>query len=102
MIRWAGLLGTPPLASSTTMLTHQYGTHTHTSCPSSPPSPEYTVVHEVSVAKIPKEAPLDKVCLLGCGEWACRLGGERGGAGKQQRTQRPRLAGRPADAAHGV
>ncbi|EFN59776.1 hypothetical protein CHLNCDRAFT_133453 [Chlorella variabilis] len=27
---------------------------------------EYTVVHEVSVAKIPKEAPLDKVCLLGC------------------------------------
>ncbi|KAL4426032.1 hypothetical protein ABPG77_007828 [Micractinium sp. CCAP 211/92] len=28
---------------------------------------EYTVVHEVSVAKIPKEAPLDKVCLLGCG-----------------------------------
>ncbi|KAL4421563.1 hypothetical protein ABPG75_010854 [Micractinium tetrahymenae] len=28
---------------------------------------EYTVVHEVSVAKIPKHAPLDKVCLLGCG-----------------------------------
>ncbi|KAL4855154.1 Alcohol dehydrogenase class-3 [Chlorella vulgaris] len=28
---------------------------------------EYTVVHEVSVAKIPKDAPLDKVCLLGCG-----------------------------------
>lgn len=28
---------------------------------------EYTVVHEVSVAKISKEAPLDKVCLLGCG-----------------------------------
>ena len=28
---------------------------------------EYTVCHEVSVAKIPKEAPLDKVCLLGCG-----------------------------------
>ena len=21
------------------------------------------------MAKIPKEAPLDKVCLLGCGEW---------------------------------
>ena len=37
--------------------------------PSLPPFPaaEYTVVHEVSVAKIPKEAPLDKVCLLGCG-----------------------------------
>ena len=28
---------------------------------------EYTVVHEVSVAKITKEAKLDKVCLLGCG-----------------------------------
>lgn len=29
---------------------------------------EYTVVHEVSVAKVDKSAPLDKVCLLGCGE----------------------------------
>ncbi|KAG1665416.1 hypothetical protein FOA52_005758 [Chlamydomonas sp. UWO 241] len=28
---------------------------------------EYTVVHEQSVAKIDKAAPLDKVCLLGCG-----------------------------------
>lgn len=28
---------------------------------------EYTVVHEVSVAKIDKAAPMDKVCLLGCG-----------------------------------
>lgn len=28
---------------------------------------EYTVVHEVSVAKISPSAPLDKVCLLGCG-----------------------------------
>ncbi|GAQ82963.1 alcohol dehydrogenase class-3 [Klebsormidium nitens] len=28
---------------------------------------EYTVVHEVSVAKINPAAPLDKVCLLGCG-----------------------------------
>lgn len=28
---------------------------------------EYTVVHDVSVAKIAREAPLDKVCLLGCG-----------------------------------
>lgn len=33
--------------------------------PCSPP--EYTVVHEVSVAKINPEAPLEKVCLLGCG-----------------------------------
>eukprot|EP00920_Eleutheroschizon_duboscqi_P042048 GHVT01100748.1.p1 GENE.GHVT01100748.1~~GHVT01100748.1.p1 ORF type:complete len:377 (-),score=55.09 GHVT01100748.1:1402-2532(-) len=28
---------------------------------------EYTVCHEESVAVIPAEAPLDKVCLLGCG-----------------------------------
>ena len=28
---------------------------------------EYAVVHEVSVAKINPDAPLDKVCLLGCG-----------------------------------
>ncbi|KAG2484252.1 hypothetical protein HYH03_016897 [Edaphochlamys debaryana] len=28
---------------------------------------EYTVVHEQSVAKVDVNAPLDKVCLLGCG-----------------------------------
>jgi len=28
---------------------------------------EYTVVAEISVAKIPKDAPMEKVCLLGCG-----------------------------------
>lgn len=28
---------------------------------------EYTVLPEISVAKINEEAPLDKVCLLGCG-----------------------------------
>jgi S-(hydroxymethyl)glutathione dehydrogenase/alcohol dehydrogenase len=28
---------------------------------------EYTVVAEISVAKVSPEAPLDKVCLLGCG-----------------------------------
>lgn len=28
---------------------------------------QYTVLPEISVAKINKEAPLDKVCLLGCG-----------------------------------
>ena len=28
---------------------------------------EYTVMPEISVARINKEAPLDKVCLLGCG-----------------------------------
>jgi S-(hydroxymethyl)glutathione dehydrogenase/alcohol dehydrogenase len=27
---------------------------------------EYTVLPEISLAKIPKEAPLDQVCLLGC------------------------------------
>jgi len=28
---------------------------------------EYTVLPEISVAKIPQKAPLEKVCLLGCG-----------------------------------
>jgi S-(hydroxymethyl)glutathione dehydrogenase/alcohol dehydrogenase len=28
---------------------------------------EYTVLPEISIAKISKEAPLEKVCLLGCG-----------------------------------
>jgi S-(hydroxymethyl)glutathione dehydrogenase/alcohol dehydrogenase len=28
---------------------------------------EYTVVPEIALAKVNKEAPLDKVCLLGCG-----------------------------------
>ncbi|KAG5180823.1 zinc-containing alcohol dehydrogenase [Tribonema minus] len=28
---------------------------------------EYTVVAEISIAKVAKEAPLEKVCLLGCG-----------------------------------
>jgi len=28
---------------------------------------EYTVVAEISIAKVNKDAPLDKVCLLGCG-----------------------------------
>lgn len=28
---------------------------------------EYTVIAEISLAKISKKAPLDKVCLLGCG-----------------------------------
>jgi S-(hydroxymethyl)glutathione dehydrogenase/alcohol dehydrogenase len=28
---------------------------------------EYTVLPEISIAKVNKEAPLDKVCLLGCG-----------------------------------
>lgn len=28
---------------------------------------EYTVVADISLAKIDRSAPLDKVCLLGCG-----------------------------------
>jgi len=28
---------------------------------------QYTVVADISVAKVPKDVPLDKVCLLGCG-----------------------------------
>jgi D-arabinose 1-dehydrogenase-like Zn-dependent alcohol dehydrogenase len=28
---------------------------------------EYTVLSEISCAKIPKEAPLEKACLFGCG-----------------------------------
>ena len=28
---------------------------------------EYTVLPEISLARIPKDAPLEKVCLLGCG-----------------------------------
>ncbi|RUO78829.1 S-(hydroxymethyl)glutathione dehydrogenase/class III alcohol dehydrogenase [Idiomarina tyrosinivorans] len=28
---------------------------------------EHTVVPEISLAKVPKEAPLEKICLLGCG-----------------------------------
>lgn len=28
---------------------------------------EYTVLPEISLAVVPKEAPLEKVCLLGCG-----------------------------------
>src|ERR1035438_3663151 len=32
---------------------------------------EYTVLPEISVAKINPKAPLDKVCLLGCGITPC-------------------------------
>jgi hypothetical protein len=28
---------------------------------------QYTVVHDVSVAKVNEQAPLEKICLLGCG-----------------------------------
>ena len=41
-----------------TQLAHFMGTSTFS---------QYTVLPEVSLAKINKEAPLEKVCLLGCG-----------------------------------
>ena len=41
-----------------TMIRHYMGTSTFS---------EYTVLPEISLAKIDKSAPLDKVCLLGCG-----------------------------------
>jgi len=34
---------------------------------------EYTVLPEISIAKINEKAPLDKVCLLGCGITTVRL-----------------------------
>jgi S-(hydroxymethyl)glutathione dehydrogenase/alcohol dehydrogenase len=47
------------LASDGTPIYHFMGTSTFS---------EYTVLHEVSVAKVGNDAaPLDKVCLLGCG-----------------------------------
>ena len=46
------------LAADGTPLLHFMGTSTFS---------EYTVVHEVSCAKVNPKAPLDKVCLLGCG-----------------------------------
>ena len=50
--------GTSRLSHQGKMLHHYMGTSTFG---------EYTVVPEVSLAKIRKDAPLDKVCLLGCG-----------------------------------
>lgn len=40
------------------MIHHYMGTSTFS---------EYTVLPEVSLAKVSKQAPLDKICLLGCG-----------------------------------
>eukprot|EP00887_Chlorella_sp_A99_P003999 scaffold11.g3999.t1 len=39
----------------------------HLRCAGTSTFSEYAVLHEVSVAKVPEDAPLDKVCLLGCG-----------------------------------
>ncbi len=50
--------GTSRLSHKGTMLHHYMGTSTFA---------EYTVVPEVALAKIRHDAPLEKVCLLGCG-----------------------------------
>lgn len=57
---WAGLMpdGTRRFSHAGTAIYHYMGTSTFS---------EYTVVPEIALAKINKAAPLDKVCLLGCG-----------------------------------
>ncbi len=50
--------GTSRFSRSGNMIHHYMGTSTFS---------EYTVLPEIAVAKINKKAPLDKVCLLGCG-----------------------------------
>jgi S-(hydroxymethyl)glutathione dehydrogenase/alcohol dehydrogenase len=50
--------GTSRFSINGKMLHHYMGTSTFS---------EYSVIAEVSLAKINKNAPLDKVCLLGCG-----------------------------------
>ncbi|WP_399227270.1 S-(hydroxymethyl)glutathione dehydrogenase/class III alcohol dehydrogenase [Synechococcus sp. CS-1331] len=50
--------GTSRLFKDGRMLHHYMGTSTFS---------EYTVLPEIAVAKINQEAPLEKVCLLGCG-----------------------------------
>lgn len=50
--------GTSRLSKDGKMIHHYMGTSTFA---------EYAVVPEIALAKINKQAPLDKVCLLGCG-----------------------------------
>jgi len=50
--------GTSRFSKDGNMIHHYMGTSTFS---------EYTVLPEISLAKINKAAPLDKVCLLGCG-----------------------------------
>ncbi|HEX7082132.1 MAG TPA: S-(hydroxymethyl)glutathione dehydrogenase/class III alcohol dehydrogenase [Gammaproteobacteria bacterium] len=50
--------GTSRFSSNGKQVLHFMGTSTFS---------EYTVLPEIAVAKINKEAPLEKVCLLGCG-----------------------------------
>ncbi|MCK0154283.1 S-(hydroxymethyl)glutathione dehydrogenase/class III alcohol dehydrogenase [Alcanivorax sp. S6407] len=50
--------GTSRFSMNGKMIHHYMGTSTFS---------EYTVVPEISLAKVSKEAPMDKICLLGCG-----------------------------------
>jgi S-(hydroxymethyl)glutathione dehydrogenase/alcohol dehydrogenase len=50
--------GTSRLSHGGKMIHHYMGTSTFA---------EYTVAPEIALAKVRKDAPLDKVCLLGCG-----------------------------------
>ncbi|MBK8253683.1 MAG: S-(hydroxymethyl)glutathione dehydrogenase/class III alcohol dehydrogenase [Polyangiaceae bacterium] len=50
--------GTSRFSKNGTSILHYMGTSTFS---------EHTVLPEIAVAKISKEAPLEKVCLLGCG-----------------------------------
>ncbi|MDX1636076.1 MAG: S-(hydroxymethyl)glutathione dehydrogenase/class III alcohol dehydrogenase [Marinobacter sp.] len=50
--------GTSRFSHNGKQIKHYMGTSTFS---------EYTVMPEIALAKISKEAPLDKVCLLGCG-----------------------------------
>lgn len=60
MTQGKGLMpdGTSRFSSNGKTVYHYMGTSTFS---------EYTVLPEIAVAKVSKEAPLEKVCLLGCG-----------------------------------
>jgi len=57
---WAGLMGdgTSRFSCNGKTILHFMGVSTFS---------EYTVVHEINVSKIDPKAPLEKVCLIGCG-----------------------------------
>jgi len=50
--------GTSRLSARGTLVHHYMGTSTFA---------QYTVVPEIALAKVRKDAPLDRICLLGCG-----------------------------------
>ena len=60
MTQGQGLMpdGTSRFSSNGKTVYHYMGTSTFS---------EYTVLPEIAVAKVSKEAPLEKICLLGCG-----------------------------------